>query len=158
MKKVLAIMSAVLALAFVMSCGGGPELPEQFKVPLVPAKGFEGDAKGTVVINTKTGTDITVNISGLKPDGLYTAFFVNVKSKMFQGVGDRPHVLAVNANGEVNYQGKIKKDIYKKFVKIGIFLNPGDKPVKNPLGVKAKLGALMKTQKPKMVLEGKLRG
>ncbi len=158
MKRVLAIVGRVLVFAFLVSCGGGPELPEQFKVPLVPAKGFEGDAKGTAVINTKTGIDITINISGLKPEGLYTAFFVNVKSKMFEGVGDSPHVLTVNANGEVNYQGKMKKDVYKKFVKIGIFLNPGDQPIKNPLGVKAKLGALMKTQKPKMVLEGKLRG
>jgi hypothetical protein len=51
----------------------------------------------------------------------------------------------------------MEKNIYLKFVRVGIFLNPGDKPIKNPLGVKAKLGALMKTKKPKLILEGKLR-
>jgi hypothetical protein len=139
-----------------MGCGG-PTLPEKFEIALKAAKGFEGDATGKVVINTKTGTDITIDISGLKPDGLYTAFFVNIKSKMFEGVGDAPHVLPVDASGTVSFEGNIKKNSYKRFTKIGIFLNPGDTPVQNPLGVKAKLGALMKAKKPKMVLEGKLR-
>jgi hypothetical protein len=139
-----------------MGCGG-PTLPEKFEIDLKAAKGFEGDATGKVVINTKTGTDIAIDISGLKPDGLYTAFFVNVKSQMFEGIGDEPYVLSVDASGTVSFQGNIKKNSFMRFTKIGIFLNPGDKPIHNPLGVKAKLGALMKTQKPKMVLEGKLR-
>jgi hypothetical protein len=36
-------------------------------------------------------------------------------------------------------------------------LNPDKQPIHNPLGVKAKLGAFMKSKKPKLVLEGKLR-
>jgi hypothetical protein len=65
--------------------------------------------------------------------------------------------LQVNEKGEVNFQGTMKKDIYKKFVQVAIYLNPKGKPIKNPLGVKAALGALLKPEKPKLVLEGKLR-
>ena len=156
MKTNVCIWGTVLVLVFLMGCGG-PTLPEELEVALKPAKGYEGDATGKAVINTRTGTDITIDISGLKPDGLYTAFFVNIKSKMFEGVGNAPHVLPVDASGTVSFQGNNKKNTYKRFTKIGIYLNPGDTPIKNPLGVKAKLGALMKTEKPKMVLEGKLR-
>ncbi|MBW2202230.1 MAG: hypothetical protein JRF71_15620 [Deltaproteobacteria bacterium] len=156
MKTKVCIWGTVLVLVFLMGCGG-PTLPEKFEVALTPAKGYEGAATGKAVIDTKTGTDITIDISGLKPDGLYTAFFVNIKSKMFEGVGSAPHVLAVDASGNVSYQGKNKKDSYKRFTKLGIYLNFGDTPAQNPVGVKAKLGALMKGKKPKMVLVGKLR-
>jgi hypothetical protein len=156
MKTKLCILATVLAVVFLMGCGK-PKLPEKFEIALTPVKGYEGDATGKAVIDTTTGTDITIDISGLKPDGLYTAFFVNVKSQMFEGIGDEPYVLPVDATGTVSFQGKIKKDSYLRFIRIAIFLNPGDKPIHNPLGVKAKLGALMKSDKPKMVLEGKLR-
>lgn len=156
MKKWCVFLSAMLLIVFVAGCGG-PSLPEKLEVSLVPAKGYEGDAKGTAVIDTKTGTDITFEITGLEADGLYTAFFVNVKSKMFQGVGQDPFVLPVDANGVVSFNGKIDKNSFLRYKKIAIYLNPGGEPVKNPLGVKAKLGAFMKTKKAKMVLEGKLR-
>ena len=156
MKTKVCIWGTVLVFVFLMGCGG-PTLPEKFEVALKPAKGYEGAATGKVVINTKTGTDIAIDISGLKPDGLYTAFFVNIKSKMFEGVGNEPFIIPVDASGTVSFQGNMKKNSFKRFTKIGIYLNPGDTPVHNPLGVKAKLGALMKSKKAKMVLEGKLR-
>ena len=156
MKTKVCIWGTVLVFVFLMGCGG-PTLPEKFEVALKPAKGYEGAATGKVVINTKTGTDIAIDISGLKPDGLYTAFFVNIKSKMFEGVGNEPFIIPVDASGTVSFQGTMKKNSFKRFTKIGIYLNPGDTPVHNPLGVKAKLGALMKSKKAKMVLEGKLR-
>lgn len=156
MKKWGVVFSTILVMGMIIGCGG-PSLPEKLEVALTPAKGYDGDAKGTVVIDTKTGTDVSINISGLRPDGLYTAFFVNIKSKMFQGIGQEPFVLPVSADGAVNFQGKMEKNIFIRYTKIGIYLNPEGEPVKNPLGVKAKLGALMKKKKAKMVLEGKLR-
>lgn len=155
MKRWLPVMGALMIFTLVIGCAEKP-FPEKLEVALKPAKGFEG-AAGTVVINAKTGTDIEIKITGLKPDGLYTAFFVNVKSLMFEGIGPDPHVLKVNENGEVNFQGTMKKDIYKKFVQVAIYLNPKGRPIKNPLGVKATLDALMKPEKPTLVLEGKLR-
>jgi len=157
MKRVGKISIAVLLILYLGGCGGGPAVPEKLEVSLVPAKGIEGDAKGTAVIDTKTGTDISVSLTGLKPDEMYTLFFVNVKSQMFEGIGDEPYVLQVNADGSVNFQGQFKKDIYKRYTEIAVFLNPGGKPIRNPLGVKATLGPLLKSEKPKMILEGKLR-
>jgi hypothetical protein len=110
-----------------------------------------------VVINTKTGTDVSITISGLDPKSLYTAFFINVKSQMFAGIGQKPHVLNVSENGDVNLQTTMEKNIYKQYIRVGIFLNPGDKAIQNPLGVKAALGDLVKTETPKLILEGKLR-
>jgi hypothetical protein len=158
MKKSLAIIViSSLVCMLVLGCGPGKKAAGKLEIPLVPAKDYTGDAKGTAMINADIGTDISIKISGLDPTGLYTAFFINVKSKMFSGIGEPPYVIQVNPNGEADIQTTMEKNIYLKFVRIGIFLNPGDKPIKNPLGVKAKLGALMKTKKPKLILEGKLR-
>ena len=158
MKKTFFLMLCFsLVWVFLFGCAPQKQLPEKLEIPLVPSKGYTGDAKGMAVINTKTGTDISITISGLDPKGLYTAFFINVKSKMFEGIDKAPHVLNVSPSGEVNLQTTMEKDIYRKFVRLGIFLNPGDKPIQNPLGVKAKLGALIKHKKPTLILEGKLR-
>jgi len=158
MKKSLAIIViSSLVCMLVFGCGPGKKPAGKLEIPLAPSKDYTGNAKGTALINADTGTDINIKISGLDPTGLYTAFFINVKSKMFSGIGEPPYVLKVNPNGEAEIQATMEKNIYLKFVRIGIFLNPGDKPIKNPLGVSAKLGALMKTQKPKLILEGKLR-
>lgn len=158
MKKIIFLMVfASLIGVLLFGCGPQQQLPEKLEVPLVPAKGYTGDAKGMAVINTKTGTDISITITGLDPKGLYTAFFINVKSQMFSGIGQKPHVLNVSESGEVNLQATMDKDIYKQYVRVGIFLNPGDKAILNPLGVKAALGELIKSETPTLILEGKLR-
>jgi hypothetical protein len=154
MKNWIIIISAIFVVPLIMSCTG-EKVPEDLELQLVPAKGYEGPAKGTVVI--KNGSDVSLDITGLTPGEVYTAFFINVKSKMFEGIGDEPYVLSVDQNGAVKSDLKIKKDIYKRFIRLGVFLNPGKQPIKNPLGVKAALGELVKKETPKMVLEGKLR-
>ncbi len=158
MKKTFFLMVCVsLAGLFLFGCGPQKQLPEKLEIPLVPSKGYTGGAKGMAVINTKTGTDVSITISGLDPKGLYTAFFINVKSQMFAGIDNKPHVLKVSPNGDVNLQAKMEKDIYRQYIRVGIFLNPGDKAIQNPLGVKSTLNALIKTETPKLILEGKLR-
>ena len=157
LRKVFIVLSVAMLMIWVASCGGGRKLPEQWQIALKPAKKYKGPAKGMAVINTKTGTDITVTVSGLEPKRIYTVFFINVKSKMFEGIGPAPHVLAVNATGAATLQAKIPKGIYLKFTKIGVFLNPGDRPIGNPLGVKAKLGQFIKKKLPTLILVGKLR-
>ncbi|MDY0042963.1 MAG: hypothetical protein RBS57_21840, partial [Desulforhabdus sp.] len=155
--RAIAITGVILMIAAMAGCGGENGSPEKLEIALVQASGYKGEAKGTAVIDTKTGTDITINITGLDPKELYTAFFVNVKSQMFQGIGKPPYVLAVDESGTANLQAAMEKNVYKKFVRIGIYSNPGGKPIENPVGVKAALGALIKPTLPTMVLEGKLR-
>lgn len=152
MKRILVVIGTILFLA-----AGTAWAADDFVVTLAPVKDYKGEAQGKLVINTATGTDLSIDITGLDPKGLYTAFFVNVKSRMFEGIGPSPHVLKVSPEGTVNFQGKMDKNIYKKFVRVGIYLNPKDRPIGNPVGVKTSLGPLVEFQQPKMVLEGKLR-
>lgn len=145
-----------ITIVLLAGCGGN-QFPEKLEVSFEHAKNYEGNAMGTAVINTKIGTEVHLKISGLEQGKVYTAFFVNIKSQMFQGIGEDPFTLAVNPNGEVDLTAQIPKDSYKRYTKLAIYLNPGGKPIKNPVGVKAKLGAVLKTEKPKMVLVATLR-
>jgi hypothetical protein len=132
-------------------------LPEKFEISFAPAAKYEGPAQGTAIIDTKTGTDVVLSISGLESGKVYTAFFVNVKSQMFQGIGQDPFVLPIDAAGNAEFTAKIPKDSYKRYKTLAIYLNPSGKPVANPVGVKAKLGAFMKGDKAQMIIVAKLR-
>jgi hypothetical protein len=159
MKKILFMFIAALVLVWAGAsmAADQPQSGDLKAVPLIQVKGVTGAAKGTIVINTANGVDVAIQITGLDPKGLYTAFFVNEKSQMFEGIGPAPHVLTVNEKGEADFKGTMKKNIYKRFVAAGIYLNPGGKPMANPVGVKAALGSLVDKGKPKLILQGKLR-
>ena len=162
MKKTLFLIISILMLTWVgAALGADPPKPGDTKeVALVLEKGVKGEAKGKLIINTANGTDLAIQATGLDPKGVYTMFFVNEKSKMFEGIGPAPHVLKVNEKGEAEFKGTMTKDIYKRFVAVGIYLNPGGKPIANPVGTPGRdeLGRLMQQkEKPKMILRGKLR-
>ena len=159
MRKTLFTIVAVLMLVWVgvALAADQPQSGDLKEVALVQAKGVKGEAKGKLVINTANGTDLAIQITGLDPKGLYTAFFVNVQSKMFEGIGPAPHVLKVNEKGEADFKGTMTKNIYKRYVGVGIYLNPEGKPIANPVGVSATLGSLVAKKTPKLILEGKLR-
>lgn len=160
MKKTLFMIIVALVLAWVgaASAADPAAKPGDLReVDLVQVKGLKGEAKGKLVINTTNGTDLAIQVSGLDPKGLYTAFFVNVKSQMFEGIGPAPHVLKVSETGEVDFKATMTKDIYKRFVEVGIYLNESGKPIGNPVGVRAALGSLITQEKPKQILQGKLR-
>jgi uncharacterized alpha/beta hydrolase family protein len=159
MKKTLFMIIVLLVFTWVgAALGADSPNPGDLKdVPLIQEKGVKGDAKGKLVINISNGTDIAIKITGLDPKALYTAFFVNVQSRMFEGIGTTPFVLKVDKKGEVDFKGTMKKNIYKRFVAVGIYLNPGGTPIENPVGVQAALGSLVEKDKPILILQGKLR-
>ena len=159
MKKTLVMIVLALMLAWVgtVLAADPPKPGDSKEVALVLEKGVKGEAKGKVIINTANGTDLAIQATGLDPKGVYTIFFVNEKSRMFEGIGPVPHVLKVYEKGEAEFKGTMTKDIYKRFVTVGIYLNPGGTPIANPVGVKAALGSLVAKDKPKIILRGKLR-
>jgi hypothetical protein len=159
MRKFSFMIIVVLVFAWVGAAlaADQPQSGDLREVALVQAKDVKGEAKGKLVINTANGADLAIQITGLDPKGLYTAFFVNEKSQMFEGIGPAPHVLKVNEKGESDFKGIMKKDSYKRFVAMCIYLNPGGKPIGNPVGVPAALGSLVARDKPKLILQGKLR-
>lgn len=159
MKKTsfMIIAALVMVWAGASLAADQPKPGDLKEVALVQVKDVKGEAKGKLVINTANGVDVAIQITGLDPKGVYTAFFVNVQSKMFEGIGPAPHVLKVNEKGEADFKGSMKKDSYKRFVQVGIYLNPGGKPIGNPVGVAAALGSLVARDTPKLILQGKLR-
>jgi hypothetical protein len=159
MKKTLVMIVSALMMVWVGTvwAADSPKPGDSKEVALVLEKGVKGDAKGKLVINTANGTDLAIQATGLDPKGVYTMFFVNEKSRMFEGIGPAPHVLKVNEKGEAEFKGTMTKDIYKRFVTVGVYLNPGGTPLANPVGVRAALGSLIEKDKPKMILRGKLR-
>ena len=159
MKKTLLMIIAALVMVWAGAslAADQPKAGDLKEVALVQVKGVKGEAKGTLVINTASGVDLAIQATGLDPKGVYTAFFVNEKSKMFEGIGPAPHALKVNEKGEADFKGTMKKDSYKRFVQVGIYLNPGGKPIGNPVGVAAALGSLVARDTPKIILQGKLR-
>lgn len=152
MRRLLVLLAASVILAATSAWAA-----DELVIPLAPVKDYKGEAKGKLTINTANGVDLAIDITGLDPQGLYTAFFVNVKSQMFEGLGPAPHTLPVSPEGVVAFKGKMEKDVYKRFVRVGIYLNPKDRPIGNPVGVKSTLGPLVQFEQPKLVLEGKLR-
>ena len=159
MKKTLVMIVLALMLAWVgtVLAADPPKPGDSKEVALVQEKGVKGEAKGKLIINTANGTDLAIQATGLDPKGVYTIFFVNEKSRMFEGIGPVPHVLKVNEKGEAEFKGTMTKDIYKRFVTVGVYLNPGGTPIANPVGVRAALGSLIEKDKPKIILRGKLR-
>ena len=159
MRKTLFTIIMMLITAWVGTALSAdmPKPGDLKEVPLIQEKSVKGDAKGMLVINTANGTDLAIKATGLDPKGLYTVFFVNVQSQMFEGIGTAPYVLKVNSKGEADFQGTMKKNIYKRFVAVGIYLNPDGTPIENPVGVKAALGSLVEKKIPKLILQGKLR-
>ncbi len=159
MKKILSLIVLALLTAWVCAAlAADPSKQGDTKeVALVLEKGVKGEAKGKLIINTANGTDLSIQATGLDPKGVYTIFFVNEKSRMFEGIGPEPYVLKVNEKGEAEFKGTMKKDTYKRFVTVGVYLNPGGTPIANPVGVRAALGSLVAKETPKMILRGKLR-
>ncbi len=155
MKKWVIILCVLSLPALITACDTESRLPEKWEVPLAAAQGYEDGAEGVAVINTKTGTDVAINISGLKPGEVYTVYFLDAENQIFEGIGRPPYVLPVDITGRANFEGKIDKDVYERFTELAIYLNPDKKPLSSPFGVKAESGALT-VKKPKMVLVGKL--
>ena len=146
----------LLVMASLLGCAVAGQKPETQSIALLGAEGVE-NVKGTASIDTENGTEITLSIQGLQPGEVYTAFFVNEKSQMFEGIGAAPHVLPVADDGTVSYTARISKDGYIRFTELAIYLNPGGEPIRNPVGVKSPLGSLIASEKPTPVLRGKLR-
>jgi len=160
MRKTLFVIIGVLLVWVGVVVVANPSQSADLKeVALVQPKDVKGEATGKLVINTANGTDLVIQVTGLDPKGVYTVFFVNIKSKMFEGIGPAPHVLKVNEKGEAEFKGTMAKDIYKRFVAVGIYLNPGGTPIANPVGTPGRdeLGTLIKKDKPVLILQGKLR-
>lgn len=91
-------------------------------------------ASGTAVINDDS---IQINAKGLKPNSVYTAWFVNSKPKKQEaGAGQPPYMFKTDANGNGTYKAALNESPYGKWQMLMIVLHPtGDpKDMKNMVG------------------------
>ena len=85
------------------------------------------------------GSNIKINAQGLKPDSVYTAWFVNTKPKKHEtGAGQAPYMFKTDSNGNGSYAAPLKESPYGKWQMLMIVLHPNG----NPKDMKNMVGAL----------------
>lgn len=94
------------------------------------------NASGTAVIND---TNIQINAKGLKPNSVYTAWFVNTKPKKHEtGAGQPPYMFRTDSTGNGTYSAALNESPYGKWEMLMIVLHPNG----DPKDMKKMVGAL----------------
>jgi len=91
-------------------------------------------AKGTALISV---TDISIQARGLKPDSVYTVWFVNMKPKKHEsGAGQEPYMFKTDTNGYGSYSSPLNASPVGKWQMVMIVLHPNGDPkdMKNMVG------------------------
>ena len=84
-------------------------------------------------------TNIEIDAKGLKPDSVYTAWFVNAKpNKRQAGAGQPPYMFRTDSNGNGSYAAVLKESPYGKWQMLMVVLHPNG----NPKDMKNMVGAL----------------
>jgi len=131
--KRLTIMVCALALVAFGTLSLASQAGE--KISLMATKKHP-NASGTAVIND---TNIEIDAKGLKPDSVYTAWFVNTKPKKHQaGAGQPPFMFKTDSNGNGSYVAVLKESPYGRWQMLMIVLHPNG----NPKDMKTMVGAL----------------
>ena len=103
------------------------------KVPMMATKQHP-NASGTALISSE---DISIHAKGLKPNGVYTVWFVNMKPKKHEaGAGEPPYMFKTDSYGNGTYSARLKESPFGKWKMLMIVLHPtGDpKDMKNMVG------------------------
>ena len=104
-------------------------------ITLDPMKKHKG-ANGTAVIS---GNSLNIEARGLKPDSVYTVWFVNKKPKKKEaGAGTAPYMFKTNASGDGSYTAPLEELPFGKWQMIMIVLHPNG----DPKDMKRLVGAL----------------
>ncbi|MGD8984616.1 MAG: hypothetical protein PVH99_00935 [Desulfobacteraceae bacterium] len=124
----LAVTFAILTIgAFSWAAEGG------VKVPLMATKQHP-NASGIALIGSE---NISIHAKGLKPNGVYTVWFVNMKPKKHEaGAGKPPYMFKTDSYGNGTYSARLEESPFGKWKMLMIVLHPtGDpKDMKNMVG------------------------
>jgi hypothetical protein len=84
------------------------------------------DASGTALINND---GINIQAQGLKPDSVYTVWFVNMKPKKHEaGAGAPPYMFKTDASGAGTYSAPLGESPFGKWKMLMIVLHPNGDP------------------------------
>ncbi len=106
---------------------------EGVNVSLMAAKKHPG-ASGTTIINDN---NISIQATGLKPNSVYTGWFVNKKPKKENtGAGTPPYMFKTDSNGNGTYSSQLKESPFGKWQMLMVMLHPTGDPadMKNMVG------------------------
>jgi hypothetical protein len=121
-------MFAILTVgALSWAAGGG------VKVPLMATKQHP-NARGTALISAE---NMSIHAKGLKPNGVYTVWFVNMKPKKHAaGAGEAPYMFKTDSYGSGTYSAPLKESPFGKWKMLMIVLHPTGDPrdMKNMVG------------------------
>jgi len=94
------------------------------------------DASGSAVIDQH---HVSIQARGLKPDSVYTVWFVNMKpDKRETGAGSSPYMFRSDQWGDGNYSAPLDEAPFGKWSMIMVVLHPTG----NPKDMKDMIGAL----------------
>jgi hypothetical protein len=129
-KSLMVPIFSLILLAFcTFSWAGGTNLT------LMADKSHSG-ATGTAYLDKSS---IKIEAKGLKPNGVYTAWFVNMKPKKQEtGAGTPPYMFKADSKGNGAYESSLSEAPFGKWSVLMIVLHPtGD-----PRDMKTMVGAL----------------
>ena len=133
--KQFIVVASVLLLSGSLSFAGTGSV----KTDLMATKAHP-NASGTAHIGDGK---IDIQAKGLKPDSVYTVWFVNMKPKKHEtGAGSAPFMFKTNSYGNGSYASALDESPAGKWEMIMIVLHPNGNPadMKNMVGaLKAKL-------------------
>lgn len=125
---VLAISFALVALgALSWAASGGVE------IPLMAAKAHPG-ASGTASLSDGS---LSIQAQGLRSNGVYTVWFVNMKPKKHEaGAGTPPYMFKTDSQGVGTYSSSLTESPFEKWQMLMIMLHPNGDPtdMKNMVG------------------------
>jgi len=94
------------------------------------------NASGTLTLSEDR---ITLEAKGLRPDAVYTVWFVNMKpQKQEAGAGQAPYVFRTDAEGNGTYASTLTESPFGKWQTVMVVLHPDG----NPMNMKKMVGAL----------------
>lgn len=96
------------------------------QLPLMADKSHSG-ASGTVTLSENS---ISIQVKGLRPNGVYTVWFVNMKPKKQEiGAGQAPYMFKTDAGGNGSYTAPLSEAPFGKWEAVMIVLHPKGDPM-----------------------------
>jgi hypothetical protein len=124
------IVGLLLVLVLALAAGVSAEAAGDRKVVLKAGKSGKG-ASGQVVISDKgaDAREITLRANGLKPDSVYTVWFVNMKPKMdMAGVGEGDFSFRTDGKGNATYSATVAPADLAKWQLFEVAYHPSGDP------------------------------
>jgi hypothetical protein len=139
-KEIMSVIVVTLVAVGLNAMSWAAQGGEEFV--LMSTKEHPG-ATGTAIISAQ---NISIEANGLKPNSVYTAWFVNMKPKKNEaGAGHAPYMFKTDSSGKGTYSSKLDKSPFGKWEMLMIVLHPtGD-----PADMKNMVGALSANLKAK---------